>query len=248
MKRIRVAISGFHDGNAGQVAEWFEEVTGMEIACFFSAQEPAPAIDVAAENKKRVSQRLEYPGADSFKGRRLIWKKNWPAELKKMGIRHVLPMDSANHERWLTVKMCREHGLNLISAIHPTALVLPQAVIAPGVWINAKAVIGYKTELSSGVIVNTGSILEHHNVLESCVQVDPAVTTTGNVTLRARCHVHTGAILLNHVVVGEDAEVGAGTLVRHEVEKGCVVVGVPARLLRKRNLETIGLQSIRKSS
>lgn len=32
MKRIRVAVSGFHDGNAGQVAEWFEEITGMEIA------------------------------------------------------------------------------------------------------------------------------------------------------------------------------------------------------------------------
>lgn len=233
MRRIRVAVSGFHDGNAGQVAEWFEEVTGMEIACFFSAQEPAPAIDVAAENKKRVSQRLEYPGADSFKGRRLIWKRDWPAELEKMGIRHVLPMESVNQDRWTTLQNCRQHGFSLVSAIHPTALILPKATVSKGVWINARAVIGYKTEIAEGVMINTGAILEHHNVIESCVQVDPGATTTGNVTLRARCHVHTGALILNRVEVGEDAEVGAGALVRHHVEKGLVVVGVPARLLRR---------------
>jgi hypothetical protein len=30
-KGAKVAISGFHDGNAGQVAEWFERVTGHVI-------------------------------------------------------------------------------------------------------------------------------------------------------------------------------------------------------------------------
>ena len=31
---VSVAIVGFYDGSAGQIETWFDEATGLKIACF----------------------------------------------------------------------------------------------------------------------------------------------------------------------------------------------------------------------
>ncbi|MBT7790802.1 MAG: hypothetical protein HN757_18230, partial [Calditrichaeota bacterium] len=38
-KKTTVAVIGFNDGLAGQTAEWFEAVTGLEIALFIDESE-----------------------------------------------------------------------------------------------------------------------------------------------------------------------------------------------------------------
>lgn len=231
-KGTKVAISGFHDGNAGQVAEWFEGVTGHVIDCFVVNHDSPLKIDPALENEKRVSQRMEYPGLGSFKDKPLIWSSKWEEIVRSRGVRHILPMDSCNQDRWITLQKARAAGFELVSAIHPTATLLDQCIIEPGVWINANVVIGYKAEIRAGAMINTGSILEHHNIVETCAQVDPGVVTGGNVTLRARCHVHLGARIVNRIEIGEEGVVGAGSLVRNSVAPRTVVVGVPAKVLR----------------
>jgi sugar O-acyltransferase (sialic acid O-acetyltransferase NeuD family) len=233
-QRTKVAITGIHDGNAGQVAEWFEEVTGCELDCFVVSRDEPIVINALEENKKRVSQKMEYPGIDSFKERPLIYSTDWTSVLKRRGVSHILPMDSCNADRWVTLQRAREAGFSLVSAIHPTALLLDQCEIEPGVWINAKVVIGYKAEIRTGAMINTGAIIEHHNVIESCAQVDPGVVTGGNVTLRARSHVHLGAVIVNRIEIGEDAVVGAGSMVRQSVPPLTLVYGVPAK--HKRDL------------
>ena len=40
-----VAFLGFHDGTAGQIASWFEQVTGHRIACFVYESAEALRID-----------------------------------------------------------------------------------------------------------------------------------------------------------------------------------------------------------
>ena len=69
-------------------------------------------------------------------------------------------------------------------------------------------------------------------VLKRCSQVDPGVVTAGNVTLRERSHVHTGATLINRVEIGEDAVIGAGAVVLRSVPSQKVFAGVPAREIR----------------
>jgi sugar O-acyltransferase (sialic acid O-acetyltransferase NeuD family) len=232
-KRDSVAILGFHDGSAGQIAEWFERVSGCSIACYVHEAPAMEPIDVAAENRKRVSQRLEYPIEGQFKGRPFIVCVDWVKELKRRGIRKVLPLTPENRLRLRQVRRCRDMGLELVSAIHPTAVLLEQVIVEPGVWINAKALIGYKSELAAGCIVNTGAQIDHHNVLRPGCQVDPAVVTAGNVTLGECSHVHTGAVIINRKTIGSDAIVGAGAVVIEDIPPGCTAVGVPARVIRR---------------
>jgi maltose O-acetyltransferase len=48
-----------------------------------------------------------------------------------------------------------------------------------------------------------------------------------------------GAILLPGVIIGDYAVVGAGSVVTSHVPKGAIVVGIPAKIIKKRNLEKI---------
>ncbi len=228
-----VAVLGFHDGAAGQVETWFEQVTGYRIACFVHEAAEPLRIDPVAENKKRVSQRVEYPTPDSFKGRRLIVSRDWMEELQRLGIRKVLPLTPNNRERLRQIELCRARGLELVSAIHPSVTILAEARIEPGVWINANSLIGYKTEIASGVLINTGAQIDHHNVLESCCQVDPGVVTAGFVTLRKCCQIHTGAVIINRIEIGADSIIGAGAVVIENIPPQCTAVGVPAKVIKR---------------
>ncbi|MBK8870694.1 MAG: acetyltransferase [Elusimicrobia bacterium] len=228
----KVAVLGFQEGVAGQVDSWFEMATGLQISCFVLEADDFPPIDVEAENRKRVSQRMEYPTKGQYKGRPFIIALDWAKHLKRLGISKVLPLTPDNRVRFHQLEVCHQEGFQLISAIHPSVIILPGATIQPGVWINAGSIIGYKSEIEEGVFINTGVKIDHHNVLKRCCQVDPGVVTAGNVTLRECSHVHTAATLINRVEIGEDAIVGAGAVVLDSVPPKVVTVGVPSKVIR----------------
>lgn len=228
----KVAILGFHEGNAGQTADWFEAVSGYEIDCFFCESEIEIDLNPMEENKKRNSQRMEYPCHGQFKGKPFFSVPNWIHILRERGVSKILPLESENAKRFDILQKARQEGFELVSAIHPSAQILSQATLYPGIWIHANATIGYKAEIFPGAMINTGAIIEHHCILESCSQVDPGVVMGGHVTLRERSHVHLGARIINKIEIGADAEIGAGSLVLHSVPPRSIYVGSPAKLLR----------------
>lgn len=227
-----VAIIGYFDGSAGQVASWFEKATGMRIACFIVDSDEFTEVDIEEENKQRVCKSTEFPQGGLFKGRPLIVASKWVEKLFEMGVGKVLCLDSVNKRRLANIELARANGLRLVSAIHPSALILADAHIGEGVWVNAGAIIGYKAEIGAGAIINTGAQIEHHNILEECCQVDPGVVTAGNVVLGECCHIHTGATLINRVEIGANSIVGAGAVVLKSVPANSTVAGVPARIIR----------------
>ncbi len=231
-----VAVLGFHDGSAGQVETWFEETTGLRIACFV-LEDPGPfLVDPAEEPRRRVSQRTTFPAEGTFKGRPFIVSLAWAEELKRRGIRKVLPLTPDNQTRLRQVEICREEGFELVSAIHPSVVSLAGATVQPGVWINAGCLIGYQAEVEPGVILNTRVQIDHHNVLKQGAQADPGVVLAGNVTLWEGCHLHTGVIVINRIQIGRGAIVGAGAVVTRDVPAGCTVVGVPARVIKRNGI------------
>lgn len=231
-KNTHVAVVGYFDGSAGQVESWFEKVTGLKIICFVVDTDGFTAVDAEEENRKRVCKTTEFPKNNTFKGRPLIISDDWIEKILNIGVSKVLCLDPINRRRQAKIQLIRNNGLQLVSAIHPSVLILPDAKIGDGAWINAGAIIGYKTEIGAGVIINTGSQIDHHNVLEDCCQVDPGVVTAGNVVLRECCHVHTGATLINRVEIGENSVVGAGAVVLKNVQANSTVAGVPAKIIK----------------
>lgn len=230
-----VAILGFQDGSSGQIETWFEKVTGYQIACFVHEAAMPHEVDVAAENRQRISQRMSFPTKTSFKGYPLITSLTWWDELRHLGINKVLPLTPDNDLRYKQIQRCLSLGIELVSAIHPSALILADAEIASGVWINAGVIIGYKAEVETGALINTGCIVEHHNVLKSCAQLAPGVVTAGNVTFWERCNVYTRAVIINRKQIGVGAIVGAGAVVIDDIPDYATAVGIPAKVIKYKN-------------
>lgn len=54
------------------------------------------------------------------------------------------------------------------------------------------------------------------------------------------CYIGAGACVLGEITVGDDAMIGANAVVLCDVEPGTVVVGVPAKPVKKVDPELIG--------
>jgi carbonic anhydrase/acetyltransferase-like protein (isoleucine patch superfamily) len=159
-----------------------------------------------------------------------------------------------------TTAMVRPFG-GKAPRVHPSAVLLPTAVISGDVEIGEGASvwfgtvvrgdvnhvrIGARTNLQDLTVVHvTGGT--HPTVIGDDVTVGHRAVLHG-CTIGDRCLVGIGAIVLDGAVVGPDAMVGAGALVppRMVVPPRTLVMGAPARV--KRELTDEEVASLRASA
>lgn len=127
----------------------------------------------------------------------------------------------------------RDLGFRLVTAIHRTAWVPASTFVGEGATILAGAVLGPCVRLGENVIVYSGAIVEHHSILGDHVQVGPGARLGGSVVVGERAFIGIGASVKHGVRIGPGAIVGAGAVVVNDVPDNVVVVGVPARLLKR---------------
>ena len=124
------------------------------------------------------------------------------------------------------------HGLEPVTAIHPSAVVAESARIGAGVTIMANAVVNADATLGVNVVVNTGAIVEHDCVVDDHAHVATAAALGGGVHVGEGAHVGLGARVNQCLHIGRGAVVGSGAVVVDDVPDGITVVGIPARPLR----------------
>ena len=98
--------------------------------------------------------------------------------------------------------------------------------------------INSDTQFGVNVIVNTGAIVEHDCVIDSHAHIATGAKLSGTVMVGKGAHIGVGASVRQGINIGEGAIVGAGAAVVKDVEPWTVVVGVPARLLRHREIDS----------
>lgn len=225
-----LAIVGWEEGHAGQIHAWIEAALGFSVAAFVHDADEPPQLEAAAVLRGRAASQFDFPRDGHFKGVPLLCAHDWPARLEANGVRRALVTLSDPQRRAAAIAAAHGSGLTLINAIHPSAVVLPDAILADNVIAHARAVIGYRAELESGVFLNTGAQVDHHSVLRTCSTLDPGAVCAGGVVIEAFAHVGPGAVIAKRVRVGTGALVAAGAVVLRDVAPETRVVGVPARL------------------
>ena len=119
------------------------------------------------------------------------------------------------------------------AVIHPRATVSPYAEVLPGAMILAGAIVGPQAVVGSHSIINHASSIDHHDIVGAFVHVAPGCHAGGNVHIGDGAFLGVGVSVVPGITVGKWATVGAGSAVLRDVSEGMVVVGVPARELRK---------------
>ncbi|MGI9185429.1 MAG: DapH/DapD/GlmU-related protein [Solirubrobacteraceae bacterium] len=125
--------------------------------------------------------------------------------------------------------------------VRERASVGARTVVGRGSTVDFDARVGERVSIQTGVYVTGGS------VVEDFVFLGPGVTTTNDhamgrhgpgeplagPTFRRACRVGGGVVLTPGVVIGKEAFVAAGAVVTRDVGDREVVMGVPARVVRR---------------
>ena len=224
-----IAIIGWHDGGAGQIHSWFQKSGKYHIACFVNPTDESLNID--SPKIDRDATQFSYPKPNSFKELPLINSSNWFSVLKSLNIKKVIITTSDLRERYKQIETARQKDFELINAIHESALIMDDAILGENLIIYPRVYVGYRAEVHTGVALNTGVQLDHHNVIKECAAIDPGVVFPGNVTVGRFTQVHTGVVTKNRISIGEGSIIGAGSVIVEDVPDGVTVVGVPGRII-----------------
>ena len=114
--------------------------------------------------------------------------------------------------------------------ISDSVLVGCGTVVMKGVSINVDVKIG------THVILNTNCSIDHDCIIDDFVHIAPGSTLCGNVFVGEGTLLGAGSVVLPGIKIGKWCIIGAGSVVTKDIPDNMIVIGVPAKILRHKEL------------
>lgn len=140
-----------------------------------------------------------------------------------------------NFERKKVFLRLKELGFTLIKAISPQSYVFDKNKIGEGSLVMPKAVVNIDAEVGENCIINTGAVIEHDCKIGDHSHISSLACLTGGVEVSEEVLIGAGSVILPKIKIGRGAVVGAGAVVIENVPEYSVVVGNPAKIIKKGN-------------
>jgi sugar O-acyltransferase (sialic acid O-acetyltransferase NeuD family) len=141
-------------------------------------------------------------------------------------------------QRKALFKKAVELGGNPVVAVSSNASVSQLgSKVFNGTSILRNTVVEPYTVIQEGVAINVGSFVAHDCSIGSFSVLGPYSKLLGNVSIGKRCVVGAGATVLPNITVSDGVVIGAGAVVTKNVEPNTIMVGNPAKPL-KRNIDS----------
>ncbi len=128
------------------------------------------------------------------------------------------------------------NAIEFVTAIHPSAQIGKNVTIGKGSVIMAGVIINSDAKIGKFAIINTKASIGHDCSLGDFVSLAPNVTLGGNVIIGNYSAISISATLIHSITVGEHSVVGAGSVVLHNIDNLKLSYGVPAKVVRDRNV------------
>ena len=132
---------------------------------------------------------------------------------------------------------------NLVSAIHPSAIISSSAFLGNASLLGEYSVIRTGSTVLEGLSLQTGAVISHHCKIGKFVSVGPNAAIASRVKIGNRTLVGTGAVIKPGVCIGNDCIIGAGAVVFKDLPSYTTVVGNPARTIPQVSLHKKDRQS-----
>jgi acetyltransferase EpsM len=130
-------------------------------------------------------------------------------------------------EKLISKKMKPLSLIHKKSIIHSSVKIGKMVMIMPGVVINPNV------KINNFCVINTSAVIEHNCVLKNGVEIMGSASLAGNCLVKKNATVGTNATIFPSITLNENSYVGSGSVVRHNVKKSEIIVGNPAKFLKK---------------
>jgi len=166
------------------------------------------------------------------------------------GVRVLGPLDSApgypdccfvcgigsEANFWRRDEIIRKTGMPLesfVTIVHPTASISRMSRLGRGTVILQNATVASNATIGSHVMILPNSIISHDGRIGDFTCIAGGACVSGGVEVGALSYLGTNSAVIGNVKIGTRCLIGMGSVVLRDVPDESVVVGNPARFLRK---------------
>ncbi len=187
-----------------------------------------PGIDVIGF----IDDNLELHGK-AIDGLRVLGNWSWFEGMDRADIAVICAVGSPELSRRLTMR-AESLGLSFASAISPLAYISSGARLGDGVTAFPYSVVNTGTVVESHSILNVGVTVSHDTKIGRYSNINPGAHLAGNVLLAEGCYIGMGANVIQGRSIGAWSVVGAGSVVTRDLPAGVTAVGIPAKIIKTR--------------
>jgi sugar O-acyltransferase (sialic acid O-acetyltransferase NeuD family) len=167
-----------------------------------------------------------------FCGARILGGREQLDALRESGVTDIILAFGDCEARLSLSAMVRKKGFNLVTVVHPSAVVAGDADIRSGTVVCAGAVVNPGARVGESVIINTSASIDHECRVGDAAHIGPGARLGGRVSIGAAAWVGIGATVRDRVEIGARAVIGAGAVVVNDIPADVVAYGVPAKVRR----------------
>lgn len=193
-------------------------------------------VDILQKNGEyEVAGFIDRAGAKGFWGIPVVGTDETIGQVcREMAIKYAFVALGSGRLREKVSKNALNEGLQLINVVSGDAIVSDRVRWGKGVAVMPGAVINADVEIGDGCIINTNASVDHDGKIGDYTHIAPGSAVSGYVTIGRQCLLGTGCRVIDRITIGDDTVVGSGAAVIRNIEGGSVVVGVPAKSIRRR--------------
>jgi sugar O-acyltransferase (sialic acid O-acetyltransferase NeuD family) len=123
---------------------------------------------------------------------------------------------------------------NFINAIHPSAIIGKNVRLGFGITIMAGCIISPGCTIGNFTFFATGAQLDHDSEIGDFGSISAGSITGGFVKIGMYSALTLGVTVIDHLDIGENSVIGAGSVVLKDIPNNVLVYGNPARIIRSR--------------
>ena len=126
--------------------------------------------------------------------------------------------------------------ITFATIIHPDTKIHASVQIGTGSIICKGTILTVNINIGQHVILNLDSTVGHDVNLEDYITVFPSCNISGFVKVGQISLIGTGTQIIQEITIGDNVYIGAGAVVNRDIPDNSLAVGVPAKVIKSRNV------------
>lgn len=129
----------------------------------------------------------------------------------------------------------RERRLSIINIIDSSAIISASVKMGLGNFVGKMAVINADAEIGNNNVINTKALIEHECKVGDHNHLSTNSVINGNVIVGNSVFLGSSSVCNGQLKIGSNAIIGSGSVIIKDVPEKVTVVGVPARVIKRRD-------------